>query len=622
MSQLALDRIAENKKTKSKILDLGNCGLTEIPKELFDCVWLEELNLGLPEDEEKKKVGKLNKFDHLPSDIRELSTLRDLRCNNAGLSDISFLKGLSKLDFLSLNNNEINDILFLNYVPNLKRLSLHNNQISDISFLDKFTKLTSLSLSNNQISDISVLGKLTQLTSLYLYENLISDISFLGNLTNLTFLIIGFNKISNIEPLRNLTNLTTCYLFNNRIEDISPLVPILQKGVKPLLSNNPITSPPIEVVVQGNEAILNYFKGNPAKITKPIRKVDISIQITNHCVSGFHIKNFRGIVETQVEDFHKQTQWVFLTGENGFGKTSVLQALAKGLTGEGEVNGDSNIGQKVVAYGSSRLRVSAGNTKEVVAKYSAIDSLLSNETPLLDIEERLLDWQRNYSKGFLELEKLFKTLLPRLGRIDVVFNEAIKTSEVRYYETDDENEYYGDGITFDQLAAGYKNIIAMVGDMVYRLSLNQDVKTFSQLEGIVLIDEIELHLHAKYQRIFIEKLSELFPKIQFIVSTHSPIPLLGVPANSVIINVMRTQELGIQAHLLDIDFSTLTPDTILSSPIFGFQDLVPKSKSPLKIMRSEKRFKDIALNDQFKENINEYLSEESQEELLKLINAK
>ncbi len=556
MSQLALDRIAENKKTKSKILDLGNCGLTEIPKELFDCVWLEELNLGELNEPEKREAGELNKLNNISSDISKLSALKTLRCNNAGLSDLSFLKGLRNLEFL---------------------------------FLD-----------NNLISDIYVLGKLAYLTFLYLSDNQIND----------------------IEPLRNLSKLTICFLHNNKIEDISHLVPVLQKELKLLLTNNPITNPPIEIVKQGNEAILNYFIENPTKITKPTKRVEISIQITNRYVSGFHIKNFRGIVETQVEDFHKQTQWVFLTGENGFGKTSVLQALAKGLTGEGEVNGDSNISQRVVAYGSSRLRVSAGNTKDVVAKYSAIDSLLSNETPLLDIEERLKDWQRSYSNGFLKLVKLFSTLLPRLGRIDVVFNEAIKTSEVRYYETDDENEYYGDGITFDQLAAGYKNIIAMVGDMVYRLSLNQDVKTFNQLEGIVLIDEIELHLHAKYQRIFIEKLSELFPKIQFIVSTHSPIPLLGVPANSVIINVMRTQELGIQAHLLDIDFSTLTPDTILSSPIFGFQDLVPKSKSPTKIMRSEKRFKDIALNDQFKENINEYLSEESQEELLKLINAK
>jgi internalin A len=47
MSELALQLIAENKRTKDTFLDLGNCGLeNELPDELFDCTWLEGLNLG------------------------------------------------------------------------------------------------------------------------------------------------------------------------------------------------------------------------------------------------------------------------------------------------------------------------------------------------------------------------------------------------------------------------------------------------------------------------------------------------------------------------------------------------------------------------------------------------
>ena len=46
MSELAGKLIAENKKTKAKRLDIGNCGLTEIPEEMIECVWLEELILG------------------------------------------------------------------------------------------------------------------------------------------------------------------------------------------------------------------------------------------------------------------------------------------------------------------------------------------------------------------------------------------------------------------------------------------------------------------------------------------------------------------------------------------------------------------------------------------------
>jgi internalin A len=47
MSLLAQQLIAENKATKNPFLDLGNCGLTELPDELFDCVWLENLNFVL-----------------------------------------------------------------------------------------------------------------------------------------------------------------------------------------------------------------------------------------------------------------------------------------------------------------------------------------------------------------------------------------------------------------------------------------------------------------------------------------------------------------------------------------------------------------------------------------------
>ena len=42
-------------------------------------------------------------------------------------------------------------------------------------------------------------------------------------------------------------------------------------------------------------------------------------------LKSFHIKNYRGIIDTQIDNIPPDTQWIFLTGENGFGKTSVLQ---------------------------------------------------------------------------------------------------------------------------------------------------------------------------------------------------------------------------------------------------------------------------------------------------------
>jgi ABC-type molybdenum transport system ATPase subunit/photorepair protein PhrA len=48
-------------------------------------------------------------------------------------------------------------------------------------------------------------------------------------------------------------------------------------------------------------------------------------------LKSFHIKNYKGIIDTKVENIPSGTQWIFLTGENGFGKTSVLQALANSV---------------------------------------------------------------------------------------------------------------------------------------------------------------------------------------------------------------------------------------------------------------------------------------------------
>ena len=161
------------------------------------------------------------------------------------------------------------------------------------------------------------------------------------------------------------------------------------------------------------------------------------------------------------------------------------------------------------------------------------------------------------------------------------------TGKVKYFETDEQGDFYTEGVTFNELAAGFKTIIAMIGDMVYRLSQWQGDKKLRNLEGIVIIDEIELHLHPKYQKIFIEKLTELFPKIQFIASTHSPVPLLGSPKEMIVINVNRTEEEGIVAKILDINFQNLTPEDILSSPVFGFDDFIPASNENLEAISTE-----------------------------------
>ena len=78
---------------------------------------------------------------------------------------------------------------------------------------------------------------------------------------------------------------------------------------------------------------------------------------------------------------------------------------------------------------------------------------------------------------------------------------------------------------FSNLSDGYRNMIAMVGDLAYKCAvLNPHLgrAALEETHGVVLIDELDLHLHPTWQRRVIEDLRSTFPKIQFICTTHSP----------------------------------------------------------------------------------------------------
>ncbi|MEA5580341.1 AAA family ATPase [Nodularia harveyana UHCC-0300] len=81
----------------------------------------------------------------------------------------------------------------------------------------------------------------------------------------------------------------------------------------------------------------------------------------------------------------------------------------------------------------------------------------------------------------------------------------------------------GKELIVNQLSDGEKCLLAMVGDLARRLAIaNPGLHDPLQGTGVVLIDEIELHLHPKWQRGIIPDLTRTFPNCQFIVTTHSP----------------------------------------------------------------------------------------------------
>lgn len=112
----------------------------------------------------------------------------------------------------------------------------------------------------------------------------------------------------------------------------------------------------------------------------------------------------------------------------------------------------------------------------------------------------------------------FSSKLPDIDVID--FFVSVYEEEGLCLETKD-----GKNPSFEKLPAGYKRIFYMALDIAYRsYILNRTTNS----EGIVVIDEIDLHLHPLLEQVILQSLQETFPQIQFIVSTHSPLVLTRI----------------------------------------------------------------------------------------------
>jgi len=353
---------------------------------------------------------------------------------------------------------------------------------------------------------------------------------------------------------------------------------------------------------------------------------------------SFSIRNFQGINEIVNVQIPPNTKCIFLTGENGYGKTSILRALAVGFTGkydenyllvekedtvieilyfdrekEKEIPRDSNSQHpfpRFAAYGANRNGL--GGIKKTARTYH----LFYDDGEFINIEEELMKLEKGNEEQKIYYSNIRRVLLTFLEDYieDIYIHREGSEISVKYVEK-------GKSISssYSELAAGFKSVIGLIGDLIWRLAQN-NYENLRTLSGIVIIDEFDLHLHPKWQKIILMKLNEIFPKVQFIISTHSPIPFLGAPHNSVIIEVNRDNKANITATLLDdVDFSTLQPNAILTSPIFKFESLVPFAHKGDNFLETDSYYYNIKQSKKMKQEVSDYLSDERTQEILALL---
>ena len=122
-------------------------------------------------------------------------------------------------------------------------------------------------------------------------------------------------------------------------------------------------------------------------------------------------------------------------------------------------------------------------------------------------------------------ERFLNALRVLLDNPDIQLKYNYKTYDFEIIES--ERKSFG----FDQLSDGYSAAIQIVADLILRMEQNWLQKgslSSYDTEGIVLIDELETHLHISLQKTILPFLTEFFPNIQFIVATHSPYVLNSI----------------------------------------------------------------------------------------------
>ncbi len=153
------------------------------------------------------------------------------------------------------------------------------------------------------------------------------------------------------------------------------------------------------------------------------------------------------------------------------------------------------------------------------------------------ISDKFLSWFKTYEDSVLKFDK-DKTLYNAFT--EAVISVIPTWNEIKFHwGLDDIIGKQSDGmwLPLSDLSDGYRAIIGLVADLAYRaIKLNPHLgaDAVKQTRGIVLIDEIDMHLHPKWQKKIVDELKHAFPNIQFIATTHSPFIVQSLRADEII----------------------------------------------------------------------------------------
>ncbi|MEM9663595.1 MAG: AAA family ATPase [Bacteroidota bacterium] len=314
--------------------------------------------------------------------------------------------------------------------------------------------------------------------------------------------------------------------------------------------------------------------------------------------------------------------WNILLGNNGVGKSTILKAIALGLSDakahpyaerllqQGQdrgvitlttTSGTAYVTELVRGAESVAVRSSSGHVllaegwlalgfppartvgwRPVDGPQVSRERIRSRPddlTPLLDGEpdprlDKLKQWLVNLDYRItrqgpeapeIQLrEDFFQTVLHQLtGGLEMAFNRVdTVTGRVMIQTADGE-------LPMEAVSQGTASLLGWVGVLIRRLYEFYEGRPTPRHEyALVLVDELDAHMHPAWQQALIQRLADLFPEVQFLVTTHSPLIVAGRPAEQ-IYRFARTDEGAVDLLPRSDDMTMGRADQILTSRLFG-----------------------------------------------------
>jgi predicted ATPase len=361
-------------------------------------------------------------------------------------------------------------------------------------------------------------------------------------------------------------------------------------------------------------------------------------------ITEIKINSSRNISDFNIPLSKEKRQHLILTGKNGSGKTSLLLEINKYLSqiDHGNFQGYDAQAQRLKNFTNvlksetnktriSQVENSIKGIKLFFANFGGTQILFSNETveihnrcisgefllsffdskrhTNLSVPEGIKKVQLRKKYGLeekanlnfiqyivnLKADRSFardENEMKVVSKIDEWFDKFENRLKTLFDDNDlklrfDRKAYnfniesgQGEPFNFNTLSDGYSAIISIVSELLLRMEAHN--RKSYDLEGVVIIDEIETHLHVELQKIVLPFLIDFFPKLQFIVTTHSPFILSSI-SNATICDLeskIVTKDLTSYSYdaLIESYFRTDKYSGEVKTKIFQFETLTEKTE--------------------------------------------